>query len=154
MTAGRIAAVRRYVECDGSFCLTYGDGVSNVNIRQLIAFHQSHGKVATVTATRPPGRFGEIQTEGHLVTRFNEKPQMSSGFINGGFFVLDGRRIWKYLGDSAATSFEREPLQQLAAENELVAFEHNDFFQPMDTAREFRLLNELWDRGEAPWKTW
>lgn len=154
MTAARIAAVRRYVECDGSFCLTYGDGVANVNIRESIAFHEEHGKIATVTAMRPPGRFGEIQTDGHLVTHFNEKPQMSRGFINGGFFVLDGRRIWDYLGTDPSTSFEREPLQRLAADRQLVAYEHGDFFQPMDTARDFRLLNDLWDGGNAPWRTW
>jgi glucose-1-phosphate cytidylyltransferase len=154
MTAARIAAVRRYVECDGSFCLTYGDGVANVDIARLIAFHEEHGKIATVTATHPPGRFGEIQTAGPLVTQFNEKPQVSVGFINGGFFVLDGRRIWDYLGTDPSATFEREPLQRLAADGQLVAYEHADFFQPMDTAREYRLLNDLWDSGHAPWKTW
>lgn len=153
-TAGRIAAIRRYVEEDGLFCLTYGDGVANVDIGRLLAFHQEHGKVATVTATRPPGRFGEIDLDGAFVSRFNEKPQASSGRINGGFFVLDSGRIWDYLGDDPSVAFEREPLQRLAADRQLVAFEHTDFFQPMDTAREFRLLNDLWESGAAPWKTW
>src|SRR5512138_267050 len=111
MTGGRVAAVRRYVEGDEPFLLTYGDGVSDVDIGQSIAFHRRHGKVATVTAVRPPGRFGEMVIAGGKVTEFNEKPQASEGFINGGFFVLDGRRTWKYLGDDRRTLFEREPLQ-------------------------------------------
>jgi glucose-1-phosphate cytidylyltransferase len=154
MTGGRVAAVRRYVEGDEPFLLTYGDGVSDVDIGQSIAFHRRHGKVATVTAVRPPGRFGEMVIDGGCVTEFNEKPQTSEGFINGGFFVLDGRRVWSYLGEKPSTILEREPLRRLAADAELVAFPHTGFWQPMDTAREYGMLNELWAGGKAPWKTW
>ena len=154
MTGGRVAAVRKYVEGDEPFLLTYGDGVSDVDIGATIAAHRKHGKVATVTAVRPPGRFGEMLIDGGAVTEFNEKPQTSEGFINGGFFVLDGRRIWKYLGEDRATILEREPLRSLARDRELYAFPHTGFWQPMDTSREYGLLNDLWASGKAPWKTW
>lgn len=151
-TSGRIAAIRRYVEGDELFLLTYGDGVSDVDVRATIEFHRRHGKIATVTAVRPPGRFGELRVDGDQVVEFNEKPQATEGFINGGFFVVDARRIWRYLGEDVP--FEREPLQALARAGELVAFPHRGFWQPMDTAREYALLNELWAGGRAPWKTW
>jgi len=153
-TGGRVAASRRYVESDEPFCLTYGDGVANVDVAKLIAFHRSHGKIATVTAVRPPGRFGEIGMQDSIVREFNEKPQTSAGFINGGFFVFDGRRIWDYLGDDPDIGLEKEPLQNLAAAGELMGFPHTGFWQPMDTLREYNLLNELWAGGDAPWKTW
>ncbi len=153
-TGGRVAAVRRYVEGDELFLLTYGDGVSDVDVGKTIAFHREHGKVATVTAVRPPGRFGEMRIEGGAVTEFNEKPQATEGFINGGFFVLDARRIWPYLGTDPRTALEREPLRRLAEDRQLAAFPHTGFWQPMDTAREYGLLNELWASGRAPWKTW
>ncbi len=154
MTGGRVAAIRRYVEDDELFLLTYGDGVSDVDIGKLVQFHRAHGKVATVTAVRPPGRFGEMLIEDGSVTEFNEKPQASEGFINGGFFVLETRRIFDYLGTNPRTIFEREPLRKLAQAGELVAFPHTGFWQPMDTAREYGLLNDLWAAGKAPWKTW
>lgn len=154
MTGGRVAAVRTYVEGDEPFLLTYGDGVSDVDIGKSIAFHRQHGKVATVTAVRPPGRFGEMVIDGGRVTEFNEKPQATEGFINGGFFVLDGRRTWDYVGSNPATIFEREPLRRLAGDGQLVAYPHTGFWQPMDTSREYGLLNELWAGGRAPWKTW
>jgi glucose-1-phosphate cytidylyltransferase len=154
MTGGRVAAVRRFVEGDDPFLLTYGDGVSDVDIGATIAAHRRHGRVATVTAVRPPGRFGEMVIDGGRVVEFNEKPQVSDGFINGGFFVLDGRRTWDYLGQSPDTILERDPLQRLAAAGELVAFPHNGFWQPMDTLREYQLLNDLWAAGKAPWKVW
>jgi len=154
MTGGRVAAVRRYVEGDEPFLLTYGDGVSDVDIGAGIAAHRAHGRVATVTAVRPPGRFGEMVLDGCQIREFNEKPQVTEGFINGGFFVLDGRRTWDYVGRDPGVILEREPLQRLAAEGELVAYKHTGFWQPMDTLREYQLLNELWDRGAAPWKTW
>jgi glucose-1-phosphate cytidylyltransferase len=154
MTGGRVAAIRRHVEGDEPFLLTYGDGVSDVDVTGSIAFHRAHGKVATVTAVRPPGRFGELRLEGGRVTEFNEKPQATEGFINGGFFVLDGRRVWPYLGTDPATVLEREPLRALAREGELAAFPHVGYWQPMDTARELGALNELWAAGRAPWKTW
>ena len=153
-TGGRVAAVRRYLEHDGLFCLTYGDGVADLDIRALVAFHRRHGKIATVTAVRPPGRFGEIRMDGALVAEFNEKPQASEGLINGGFFVMDARRVWDYIGLSPDCALEREPLQRLAADGQLVAYEHRGFWQPMDTLREYQLLNDLWASGEAPWKTW
>ena len=153
-TGGRVAAVRKYVEGDEPFCLTYGDGVSNVDIRASLDFHRAHGKTCTVTAVRPPGRFGEMRLQGDVVSEFNEKPQASEGFINGGFFVCDGRRIWDYLGTDRKTMLEREPMRQLSDANELAAFKHPGFWQPMDTFREFTLLNELWAQGQAPWKTW
>jgi glucose-1-phosphate cytidylyltransferase len=154
MTGGRVAAVRRYVEGDGLFLLTYGDGVSDVDVGRTIAFHRSHGRIATVTAVRPPGRFGEMRISGGRVEEFNEKPQATEGFINGGFFVLDAARLWDYLGTDPGAILEREPMQRLARDGELLAYEHTGFWQPMDTSREYQLLNELWARGHAPWKTW
>jgi glucose-1-phosphate cytidylyltransferase len=154
MTGGRVAAIRKYVEGDEPFLLTYGDGVSDVDIGKSIAFHKAHGKVATVTAVRPPGRFGEMVIDGGKVTEFNEKPQATEGFINGGFFVLDGRKIWRYVGEDRKTLFEREPLRALAADGQLVAYPHTGYWQPMDTAREYGLLNDLWASGKAPWKSW
>ncbi len=134
--------------------LTYGDGVADLDIGRTIELHRGHGKVATVTAVRPPGRFGEMRIEDGRVVEFNEKPQATEGFINGGFFVLDGRRIWSYLGTDRHTLLEREPMRRLAEEGQLVAYPHTGFWQPMDTAREYGLLNELWASGKAPWKTW
>lgn len=154
MTGGRIAAIRRYVEADELFCMTYGDGVADVDVARLVAFHRSHGRVATVTAVRPPGRFGEMDIQGESVVEFNEKPQATAGYINGGFFVLDGRRLWPYLGEDPRTVFEKEPLQRLASAGELVAFRHDGFWQPMDTFREYTLLGQLWASGAAPWKIW
>jgi glucose-1-phosphate cytidylyltransferase len=154
MTGGRVAAIRRYVEGDDVFLLTYGDGVSDLDVGRTIAFHREHGKVATVTAVRPPGRFGEMRIDGAQVTEFNEKPQATEGFINGGFFVLDAKRIWDYVGTDPRTLFERGPLRKLSQDRQLVAFPHTGYWQPMDTAREYALLNELWASGKAPWKTW
>jgi glucose-1-phosphate cytidylyltransferase len=154
MTGGRVAAVRKYLEGEEIFLLTYGDGVSDVDIGKSIAFHEEHGKVATVTAVRPPGRFGEMVLDAGAVTEFNEKPQTSEGFINGGFFVLDAKRIWSYVGTGSKTIFEREPLQQLARDRQLLAFTHTGFWQPMDTSREYGMLNDMWAAGKAPWKTW
>jgi len=153
-TAGRVTAIRKYVGDADLFLLTYGDGVADINIRALVDFHRSHGKVATVTAVRPPGRFGELGITGENVTEFNEKPQASGGFINGGFFVLDARRVWDYLGTDSTTALEQQPLQRLAAEGQLVAFRHVGFWQPMDTPREYAMLNTMWDSGAAPWKVW
>jgi glucose-1-phosphate cytidylyltransferase len=154
MTGGRIAAIRRWVADDELFLLTYGDGVSDVDIRAAIEFHRRHGKIATVTAVHPPGRFGELELQGSRVAAFAEKPQTTSGSINGGFFVLDAKRVWDYIPDSPSTVFEDGPLRALADAGELMAFEHRGFWQPMDTLRELTLLNRLWDEGLAPWKTW
>jgi glucose-1-phosphate cytidylyltransferase len=154
MTGGRVVAARRYVEGDQPFLLTYGDGVSDVDIGATLAFHKRHGRAATVTAVRPPGRFGEMVIDGGRVLEFNEKPQSAEGFINGGFFVLDGRRIWDFIEDSPKTILEHGPLRGLAKAGELVAYPHAGFWQPMDTLREYQLLNDLWASGQAPWKTW
>jgi glucose-1-phosphate cytidylyltransferase len=154
MTGGRVAAIRRYVDGDDLFHLTYGDGVSDVDLTALTSFHRAHGRIASVTAVRPAGRFGEMGIAGETVTEFNEKPQASEGFINGGFFVFDAKRIWDYVGQDRATILEREPLRRLAADGQLQAFRHTGYWQPMDTLREFRLLNDLWASGRAPWRTW
>lgn len=154
-TAGRIAAVRRYVEGDGQFCATYGDGVADVDVTRLLDFHKAHGKVATVTGVRPPSRFGEMRTgTDGAISHFHEKPQVTEGFVNGGFFVFDAARIWEYLESSPDGILEHEPLRRLAREGQLMAYPHTGFWQPMDTAREYELLNELWTAGGAPWKTW
>lgn len=153
-TGGRIAAARKYLEGEEMFSATYGDGVSDVDLAKLIAFHRSHGKVATVTAVRPPGRFGEMVIADGAVHEFNEKPQSTEGFINGGFFIFDAKRIWPYLVGGPQCVLEREPLQRLAADGQLMAFPHTGFWQPMDTSRELGILNELWASGRAPWKTW
>lgn len=154
MTGGRVYAIRKYVEDDPLFMLTYGDGVADVNIRELVEFHKASGKVGTVTAVRPPSRFGELGMKGSSVFEFNEKPQASAGYINGGFFVFDSRRIWNFLSGDTDEVFEREPLQRLAAAGELAAFQHTGFWQPMDTYREYSLLNDLYASGNAPWKIW
>lgn len=153
-TAGRVRAIRRYVEDDGMFCLTYGDAVADLDLTRLLAFHREHGKVATVTAVRPPGRFGELRLDAQQVTEFNEKPQVTEGFINGGFFVFDARRLWDYLPADPGAAMESEPMQRLARDGQLMAFAHPGFWQPMDTFREYTQLNELWATGRAPWATW
>ena len=152
LTGGRLRRVRRYLENEKSFCFTYGDGVSDVNIGALIQFHQSHGKQATVTAVRPPGRYGALEMNGSQVTGFIEKPRGDGGMINGGFFVLSPAVI--DLIDSDRSSWESEPLTRLVAADELRAFEHTGFWQPMDTLREKTYLEELWATGRAPWKQW
>lgn len=152
MTGGRLKRVREYVKDEESFCFTYGDGVADVDIGASIAFHKAHGKLATVTAVLPPGRFGALARDGDAVRGFIEKPRGDGGWINGGFFVLSPKVIDYIAAD--ATSWELEPMAKLASENQLQAFEHNGFWQPMDTLREKNLLEELWASGEAPWKQW
>ncbi|MFZ5630140.1 MAG: glucose-1-phosphate cytidylyltransferase [Spirochaetota bacterium] len=150
MTGGRIKRIQKYV--DGDFCLTYGDGVSDVNITQLIEAHRASGRKATVTAVKPPGRFGILGCEGDLVTEFVEKPMGDGGFINGGFFVLQPSVFDLIEGDE--TVWEREPLETLAREKQLGAYFHHGFWQPMDTLRDKKQLEELWQKSQAPWKTW
>jgi glucose-1-phosphate cytidylyltransferase len=152
MTGGRLRRVRDYIQDDTDFCFTYGDGVSDVDISASMAFHKSHGKLATVTAVQPPGRYGALQCSGTTVTGFAEKPRGDGGLINGGFFVLSPRCLDRIASD--ATAWEREPMAQLAESGELMAFEHHGFWQPMDTLREKNLLETLWSSGEAPWKKW
>lgn len=154
MTGARVWRARKFLEPGDLFCLTYGDGVGDVNITELLAFHRSHGKLATVTGVQPPGRFGELSLDGHRVDHFNEKPQVSGGYINGGFFVFEASVLEKYLSDREDLVLEKEPLEALARDGELMMFPHDGFWQPMDTPREFQLLNELWHEGKAPWKVW
>jgi len=151
MTGGRLKRVARYVDQDDMFCMTYGDGVSDVNIGGLIEFHKQHGKLATLTATQPPGRFGALILEGSAVSSFQEKPQGDGAWINGGFFVLSPKVLDYVEGDE--TIWERKPMERLAADGQLQAYFHNGFWQPMDTLRDKVYLEELWDSGKAPWKT-
>ena len=153
MTGGRLKRVRDYVKDEEAFCFTYGDGVGNVDITRLIQFHRAHRKQATLTATRPPGRYGALKFGlDNSVAHFQEKPDGDGSWINGGFFVLSPKVIERIEQDS--TTWEREPLDGLAKDGELVAFKHDGFWQPMDTLREKNLLNEIWDSGKAPWKIW
>jgi glucose-1-phosphate cytidylyltransferase len=131
--------------------LTYGDGLASVDLTALEAFHRGHGKVATVTAVRPPARFGELGLTGDAVSEFAEKPNARGGFINGGYFVCDGRRIWDYLKGDQGLVFEQEPLRDLTAAGELMAFKHEGFWQPVDTLREYNQMNDHWSSGKAPW---
>ncbi len=152
LTGGRLKRVANYIKDEESFCFTYGDGVSNVDIRASIEFHQRHGKLATVTAVLPPGRYGALERSGDKVTGFVEKPRGDGGVINGGFFVLSPKVLDFIEGDQS--SWESEPLMRLAQEGEMMAFEHQGFWQPMDTLREKNMLEELWASGNAPWKNW
>ena len=152
MTGGRLKRVRHYVQDEDAFCFTYGDGVADVDVSRQLEFHRAHGKWATITAVQPPGRYGALRMEGNKVTGFTEKPRGDGGLINGGFFVLSPRCIDLIDGD--ATSWEVGPLAGLAQQDELRAFEHTGFWQPMDTLREKTLLEDLWHSGKAPWKVW
>lgn len=149
-TGGRIKRLERWLGEDDRFFLTYGDGVADVDLRRLLEFHLEHGRLATVTAVRPPARFGDIAVNGSdLVEHFGEKTQAGAGWINGGFFVLERAALDYIAGDDVV--WEREPLERLALEEQLVAYRHEGFWQPMDTLREKRLLEELWASGRAPW---
>jgi glucose-1-phosphate cytidylyltransferase len=147
-TGGRVRRVAEFIG-DEPFMLTYGDGVSNIDVSRLAEFHATHGKLATITAVRPPARFGQMTFERDQVTEFVEKPQIGEGWINGGFFVLEPQ-IVRYIPDDQST-WEREPLQMLAAEGQLVAYRHKDFWHCMDTLRDVQLLNGIWAEGDAPW---
>lgn len=151
MTGARIRKIARYVEQDEHFMLTYGDGVGDVDLDKLFAFHKAHGKVLTVTGVRPPGRFGELCADSSgKITEFNEKPQATGGRISGGYFVCR-KDIFKYLGDSDDLVFEQGPMRELVKDGQMMVFEHNGFWQPMDTYREYSLLNDLYNSGNAPW---
>lgn len=152
MTGARIKRVEKYIKTD-RFLLTYGDGVANIEITKLINFHISHGKLATVSGVRPPSRFGELITEGGRVIEFGEKPQVGSSLINGGFFVFN-RRVFSYLSEDDQCTLEREPLERLAKNGELMVYQHTGFWQCMDTLRDVNLLNEYWESGNVPWKVW
>ena len=152
MTGGRLKRVMPLLREDEAFCLTYGDGVGDIDLTAELAFHRQHGRIATVAAVPPPRRFGQLEMDGARVTTFSEKPLGEGGLINVGFFVLSPK-VEEYLGDDS-TIWEREPLMGLSRDGELMAFEHQGFWQPMDTIRERQELDELWSTGKAPWKTW
>jgi glucose-1-phosphate cytidylyltransferase len=152
MTGGRLKRVARYVENESEFCFTYGDGVSDIDVSAQIVFHRQHGRLATVTAVQPPGRYGALSMDGKSVRGFIEKPQGDGGWINGGFFVLSPKCL--PLIDDDRSSWEGGPLVQLAAQDELMAYQHDGFWQPMDTLRDKNHLENLWQNNQAPWKTW
>ncbi|MBN9332114.1 glucose-1-phosphate cytidylyltransferase [Devosia sp.] len=152
MTGGRLRRVRDYVKDEEAFCFTYGDGLASINITEQIAFHRAHGKLATVTAVQPPGRYGALDMDGTSIRGFIEKPQGDGGWINGGYFVLSPKVIDEIDGDSS--SWEGAPLQALAQKGQFEAYRHSGFWQPMDTLREKVMLEELWQSGKAPWKAW
>ena len=152
MTGGRLRRVAEYVRDEEAFCFTYGDGVGDIDIAGSVRFHKEHGKVATLTATFPPGRFGALDIQNKQVMNFNEKPKGDGAMINGGFFVLTPN-VLNYLTDDS-TIWEQESLMGLAKDGQLMAYEHQGFWQPMDTLRDKNLLEELWEAGKAPWKTW
>jgi glucose-1-phosphate cytidylyltransferase len=152
MTGGRLKRVERYLSQEDAFCFTYGDGVADVDITRLVEFHRAHGRLATVTSVQPPGRFGALVTEGSAVRGFVEKPRGDGGWINGGFFVLSPKCLSYIEGD--ASTWEAEPLTGLASDDQLQAYEHRGFWQPMDTLREKMQLEQLWASGKAPWKMW
>jgi len=152
MTGGRIRRIKEYLKNDSDFCLTYGDGLSNVKIDHLIEFHKKHGLKATITAAQAPGRFGALNLDGPRVTSFREKPLGDGNWINGGFFVLNRSAIDYISGDSSV--WEKEPLEKLATDGQLQAYHHEGFWQPMDTLRDKLHLEKLWESGNAPWKVW
>jgi glucose-1-phosphate cytidylyltransferase len=153
LTGGRLKRVASHLQAEKAFCFTYGDGLADVDIGRLIRFHNSHGKLATITSVQPPGRYGALEKlENGLVARFTEKPRGDGGAINGGFFVLSPRVLDYIEGDHS--SWEGQPLMKLAADGEMMAFDHDGFWQPMDTLREKNQLEQLWDSGKAPWKIW
>ena len=151
-TGGRIKRLAPYLGQDGTFMLTWGDGVSDINLNDLLAFHKAHGKLATLTAVHPPARFGHLELDGDQITEFSEKPQTREGWINGAFFVLEPA-VFDYI-DGDDTQWEKEPLERLAKDGQLMAYKHTSFWQCMDTIRDKKLLESLWQSGNAPWKTW
>ncbi|MBL8458229.1 MAG: glucose-1-phosphate cytidylyltransferase, partial [Zoogloea sp.] len=151
-TGGRLGRVRQYLENEEAFCFTYGDGVADIDISAELAFHHAHGKLATVAAVQPPGRFGSLELKGDAVSAFVEKPLGDGGFINGGYFVLSPKVLDLIDGDQ--TIFEGPVIGQLIAQQQLRAFEHTGFWRPMDTLRDKTVLEDLWTSGNAPWKTW
>jgi glucose-1-phosphate cytidylyltransferase len=151
MTGGRLKRVAPYLD-GGVFCMTYGDGVGDIDVPRLLKFHEQHGKLATLTATQPPGRFGALTLQGSHVVAFQEKPHGDDAWINGGFFVLSPK-VLDYIGDDQ-TVWERAPMEQLAAQRQLMAYPHPGFWQPMDTLRDRNYLESLWQSGKAPWKIW
>jgi glucose-1-phosphate cytidylyltransferase len=154
MTGARVYRIKRYLDEDDAFCLTYGDGLGDVDISGLLRFHRSHGRLGTVTGVGAPGRFGELQVERQQVVGFSEKPQTADRLINGGFFVFQREFVDRYLDDDDQLSLEREPLLRLATDGELMVWPHHGFWQPMDTYREWKIFEDLWAGGQAAWKVW
>lgn len=154
MTGARVKQIHKYVKDDGIFMLTYGDGVGNVDLNALLAFHKKHGRICTVTGVRPPGRFGELMADASgCISEFNEKPQSVGGRISGGFFVCS-TKIFDYIDEGEGVVFEQGPVRRLVKEGQMMVYEHDGFWQPMDTHREYLLLNELYASGKAPWIIW
>jgi glucose-1-phosphate cytidylyltransferase len=151
-TGARVKRIERYIDGD-LFMLTYGDGVANINIRELVEYHKSHGKIGTMTGVHPSSRFGEFTMEGKQIVKFNEKPQVKEGLINGGFFVFN-KTFLKYLKEDDNCHLEKEPLENLAAEGELMVYPHEEFWQCVDTYRELELLNNIWKSRNPPWRVW
>ncbi len=153
LTGGRVFRVKQYIEKDEHFMLTYGDGVSNIDIKKLIDFHKSHGKLMTVTGAHPPGRFGELDLDENQVIGFNEKPQATEGWISAGFFICN-RKVLDYLTSNEDLVFEKEPIENIVKDGQMMVYKHHDFWHPMDTSRDYQLLNNLWENEKAPWKIW
>lgn len=151
-TGGRLKRINRWLEGEDIFMFTYGDGLADINIKSLIKFHESHNKLATVSIVRPTARFGRVNPNGDQIIEFNEKPQTGEGWINGGFFVLN-RNVFSYIKDDT-TIWERDPLEELARDGQLMGYRHNGFWSPMDTLRDKRFLEDLWNSNRAPWKVW
>jgi len=152
MTGARVKQIEKYVQAE-RFMLTYGDGLASINVHALLEYHRAHGKLVTITGVRPPSRFGEMSVRDGTVSSFNEKPQVSEGLVNGGFLVCE-RGFFSYLSDDDGCILEQEPLRRLAADGELAAYEHEGFWQCMDTYREWQMLTRWWESGTAPWKVW
>ncbi len=154
MTGARLWRARKHLQSDDMFMATYGDGVANIDIQSLVNFHKSHGKVGTLTGARPPGRFGELSLEGNRVMKFNEKPEFTGNYLNSGFFCFNTSIFDRYLNDQESLILERDPLQKMAADGELMIHKHDGYWHHMDTPYEFELLNSMWKSGKAPWKIW
>lgn len=154
MTGGRLWQVRKYLENEEHFCVTYGDGVSNVNISQLVAFHKKHGTAGTITVVHPMSRYGQVQIAGNHAMGFQEKSFDEEDWVNGGFMVFDGKKVWEYLRNDPALVLENDPLPEMVRRRQLCAFKHDGFWMGMDTIHEYTMLNDLWKTGNAPWKTW
>lgn len=154
MTGARLWKVKKYLQGEDDFCLTYGDGVADVDIGKLIEFHRSHDGVGTVTGVRTSSRFGEIHDENQVITEFNEKRSVTAGFISGGYMVFDNKRVWDYLWSDDSLVFEKEPLPAMSKDRQLHVFKHDGYWQAMDTMREYIMLNDMWNSGDAPWKVW
>jgi glucose-1-phosphate cytidylyltransferase len=153
MTGGRVSKIKKYIENDETFMLTYGDGLGDIDLKKLLEFHKSHGKIMTITGVNPPGRFGELEMTDNKITAFNEKPQTEGSFISGGFFVCN-KKIFDYLEGNENLVLEKEPMINLVKDEQMMIYKHTGFWHPMDTSREYKLLNELYNKNNAPWKIW